>query len=96
MNQVTLSGRIEAIHLEDINKSAHNHTYNVGIDVRHSRVEGATQFTLPAVITVRIDKVFTGAKAEKALRPSTWGKYTVGDEVSLRVEITSPTLALLR
>lgn len=94
----TISGTIESIRFQNINKARDHYTYNVELVVARADAEP---------ITVRVDKIYwaqtrqavrdaiapDGPKNE--LRPTTWRGWTVGDEVQLRARVTSPGLAHL-
>lgn len=110
-NGPVVRGRIEAIAFRNINKAQGHYTYNVELAVRHGAIEGEVAFdraSIPAVLTVRVDKVFFGALAEaeqaaiapegprQELSVQRWGDYAVGAEVALAVEFTAPTLAVIR
>ncbi len=109
--QPVVRGRIEAIAFRNINKAQGHYTYNVELAVRHQAIEGDVAFdraALPAVLTVRVDKVFFDELAEakqaaiapqgprQELSVQRWGDYAIGAEVTLAVEFTAPTLAVVR
>lgn len=107
----TVRGTVEAIRLQDINKAAGHHTYNVELMVRHAAIEGpvvGAREAVPPVVAVRVDKVYFDdlTEAERAglapdgpkaeLSPKRFRTYAVGAEVTLPVTFTSPGLASLR
>lgn len=107
----TVRGTIESIRLQDINKAAGHHTYNVELMVRHAAIEGplaVSREAIPPVVAVRVDKVYfddltEAQRSELApdgpkaeLSPKRFRAYAVGAEVTLPVTFTSPGLASLR
>ena len=107
----TVRGTIEAIRLQDVNKAAGHHTYNVELLVRHAAIEGpvtVTRAAIPPVVAVRVDKIRweelpearrteLGPDGPKPeLSPKRYAAYAVGAEVTLPVTFTSPDLASLR
>ncbi len=104
-------GRVEAIAFRNINKAQGHYTYNVELAVRHDAIDGDVGFdraAIPALLTVRVDKVFFDELAEakqaaiapqgpqQELSVQQWGDYAVGGEVAIAVEFTAPTLAVAR
>lgn len=94
-----VQGKIAAIELHNINKALDHYTYNVELVVERPNAEP---------IRVRVDKIYwstlpASRKRELApdgpaqtLTPARYKSWSVGDTVSLPVEITSPGLAHLR
>jgi hypothetical protein len=111
VSRTIVRGRVEAIAFRNINKAQGHYTYNVELAVRHQAIEGDVRFdraAIPAVLTVRVDKVFFDELAEtkqaviapqgpkQELSVERWGEYAVGGEVAIAVEFTAPTLAVVR
>jgi hypothetical protein len=109
--QPVVRGRVEAIAFRNINKAQGHYTYNVELAVRHQAIDGDIGFdraAIPALLTVRVDKVFFDELAEtkqaviapqgpkQELIVERWGEYAVGGEVAIAVEFTAPTLAVAR
>ena len=93
-----ISGTIESIRFQNINKALDHYTYNVELVVARPDADP---------ITVRVDKLYwsTMTQAQRdavapegpqqELRPRAWRDWNVGDAVTLRVRVTSPGLAHL-
>ena len=94
----TISGTIESIRLQNINKALDHYTYNVELVIARPDAEP---------ISVRVDKIYwssTPASVRDAiapdgpkheLSPKTFRDWTVGDQVQLQARVTSPGLAHL-
>lgn len=94
-----VSGTVESIHLQNINKAQGRHTYNVDLKVAHEGIEDAPdeKDRVPGTLRVRVHKVYWSQldPAEQAalapdgpqheMTPTLWHGVEVGDILELDV-----------